>query len=105
MKVERIGKWTRPDGLSEPGRIVAAAIMQDDEVWIGRRPLRHHDIIREIVEVTGVKPVTGEQGFWTEDGYWLRRAPALMIALGHGQVEEGKTANGRQLPHRRCLSR
>ena len=95
MKVENLGKWTKPDPMGpEPGKIIAAAIRQDDEIWIGRR---HHEIIHEIAEVTGVKPVTGEQGFWTEDGWWLRRPAAMSVALMNGQVEQGKTTHPHDL--------
>ena len=73
---------------------MAAAILQDGEVWTGRR---HHEIIHEIVDITGVKPVTGEQGFWTDDGWFVRRVPALHIAAEHGQVVLGETMHKREL--------
>ena len=88
----RRGPYAQPKG--KPGQIVEAAILQDGEIWTGRR---HHEIIREINKETGIRPVTGEQGFWTDNGFWLRRPAAMAVAIQNGQVERGKTTHKRDL--------
>lgn len=54
-------------------------------------PNRHHDVIRHIVETTGVKTVDArdnDQGFLDESGrYWTRRQ-ALRIAQKEKQLLE-----------------
>ena len=92
--VENLGQYTMPEGFAEPGSITHSAILRDDEVWIGHR---HHNIIHAICEQTGKRPAKGEQGFWTEDGWFLRRVPALHIAADHGQVVLGETCTTREL--------
>ena len=42
-------------------------------------------------------PGGDDQGFVTECGRYVRRGPALAIAIEAGQVEEGKTINCRHL--------
>lgn len=42
-------------------------------------------------------PSGDAQGFVTECGRYVRRAPALMIAIRAGQVLEGRTINRREL--------
>lgn len=68
-------------------RIRSAAILQDGVIYIGRR---HNEIISEIVTSTGISPVTGEQGFVTENGEFVNRKRAARIAYESGQVKELK---------------
>jgi hypothetical protein len=68
-------------------RIKESAIIHKGVVWTGRR---HHNIIADIVSKTGDRPVTGEQGFVTEDGEFVNREDAAKIALSNGQVKELK---------------
>lgn len=71
--------------------IVAAAILQDGVVYAGiPGKERHHDVIRQIVERTGVKPVTGRQGFVDEKGNFMDRVAAGIHAEECGQVTVGK---------------
>ena len=67
--------------------IKESAIVQNGVVYTGRR---HHDVIRKIVEITGIKPVTGEQGFVTDDGVFVNREEAAKIALACGQITKLK---------------
>lgn len=65
------------------------AIKQDDTIYCLPKPFRHHDVIRTMVDVCKLpKPVTGEQGFMTNDGDFVDRKEALEIAFSCGQVEE-----------------
>jgi hypothetical protein len=75
-------------------RIVASAILQDGKVWTGKR---HHNCIREIVDKTGIRPVTGQQGFVTDESKFLSREEAMSLAIENGQVVEGKTHHKREL--------
>ncbi len=69
-------------------RIKEAAIKTDVKIWKGKS---HASIIADIVAATGVKPVTGEQGFMTEDGNFVSRTEAAEIALASGQVKSLRT--------------
>jgi len=71
--------------------ITAAAIKQNGCVYSGI-PFkeRHHDVIRQIVSVTKIKPVTGEQGFLDDNGNFLDRKKAAIHALSCGQIKELK---------------
>lgn len=67
--------------------ISAAAILQDGKVYTGKR---HHLIIRDIAEQTGIRPVTGRQGFVTSNGRFVGRKQAARIALQAGQITKLK---------------
>lgn len=67
--------------------IIEAAIMQNGKMYRG---LRHHMIIRQIVQETGIKPVDGEQGFVTDKGEFVSREDAAKIAIECGQIKELK---------------
>lgn len=71
------------------------AILFRDQVWSLPAPFRHHHIIRVIVDLDpSVTHVDGEQGFLDAKGRFLRRAPALTVALHNGQVKNGKIIGG-----------
>lgn len=72
-------------------RITAAAIVQDGQMFTGRR---HHEIISMIVRHMGIRPVTGKQGFVTNEGRFVDRKEAARIALEAGQVKELKSGSG-----------
>ena len=58
--------------------IVGVAIRHKGTVYRLTRPFRHHHLIRKMVEVDNVDPpVTGEQGFYTEECGFLTREEAL----------------------------
>jgi hypothetical protein len=78
-----------PKKILKSPHIVASAIKQGDKVYTG---IRHSEVIRAIVEATGIRPVTGEQGFVTDTGEFVDRKTALQIAISAGQVE--KSRNG-----------
>ncbi len=54
------------------------------------KPNRHHDCIRYAVQVLGLTPPIGagadQQGFYTAEGKYLRRAAALNHAQKHNQL-------------------
>ena len=73
-------------------RIKCAAIRYQGNIFEGES---HYSIFQRMRE-TGVcekMPGGDDQGFVTECGRYVRRAPALMIAIRAGQVIQGETEN------------
>lgn len=68
-------------------KIKEAAVVHRCQVFTGKR---HSDAIRKAVESTGIKPVIGAQGFVTEDGEFVDRKSAAVIAFKAGQIAEPK---------------
>lgn len=71
--------------------ITHVAIRFQGKVWSLPAPNRHHDVIRLIVEETGVEYVNAhgdDQGFLDESGRYLRRQAALLSAEANGQVKQ-----------------
>ena len=91
MVKEYIHPPSKPDYKvgTEPGRIVAAAVLKDGTVWTAKR---HCDIVLELAR-KGRRVYSVEQGFWTIDGWYIRREAALGCAIESGQVEMGKLIN------------
>lgn len=68
-------------------KIVAAAITYEGEVYTLPPPMRHHDVMRFMADDFGIaEPGRGEQGFLTDQGEFVRRKPAFMIAEHAGQL-------------------
>ena len=78
-------------------RIKQAAIRYKDKIYTGKNhaviglKMVHDDIC------SAPYPFGDDQGFITECGKYVRRAPALMIAIKAGQVEKGNTFHPKQL--------
>ncbi len=73
-------------------KITCVAIRFQGTVYSLPAPNRHNDVIRHIVETTGVDAVNvmGEdQGFLDETGRYLTRRQALGVAGREGQLKEG----------------
>ena len=68
--------------------IVAAAIRKDGKIYALPAPARHHTIIHKYK--LGMIPVD-DQGFIDSDHGYVRRGPALKIALLNKQIKEGAT--------------
>ncbi|UCG94500.1 MAG: hypothetical protein JSW13_01710 [Candidatus Aerophobus sp.] len=85
--------YKAPEG-TEPTKIVAAAVLQDGKVWAGRR---HFELIWQIKDDGGEYVSQDQQGFWTDDGRFVRRVAAMGIARESGQVVKGETINPREL--------
>jgi len=80
---------------TKPGRLVAAAVLRDGTVWTGER---HADIIMVMARAKCKLPIRGdEQGFWTEDGWFLMRDAALTHAVRIGQIVFEKLINKHKL--------
>lgn len=78
--------------------ITHVAILYQGKVYSLPAPNRHHDVIRKIVDETGVESVGyNEQGFLDDTGRWLRRKPALFVALEAEQVRDPANVRGGQL--------
>lgn len=67
--------------------ITHSAVWHCGHMFTGKR---HCDCIRAAVEATGKKPVTGEQGFLTDDLRFLTREAAAIHAISCGQIKELK---------------
>jgi len=78
-----------PDTSDTQETITDAAIQFDGNTYLGRR---HCQIIRDIVQKTGVKHVPGgkTQGFTTSTGRFVSREEAARIAQAAGQIKRLK---------------
>ena len=78
-------------------RIAFAAIRYGDSIYTGP----DHATIGQRMIKEGIcsppYPHGDDQGFLTNDGLYVRRAPALMIAIRSGQVKVGETINSKEL--------
>ena len=68
-------------------KIVKSAVMVNGLVYTGKR---HNDAIQAAVRETGIRPITGEQGFVTNTGRFVSRQEAAQIAFEAGQTKELK---------------
>ncbi len=72
--------------------ITHVAIRFQGKVYSLPAPNRHHDVIRLIVDQTGVKTVDAcddDQGFLIDGKRYCRRKPALRHAQECGQLKPG----------------
>ncbi len=70
--------------------ITHVAIRFQGRVWSLASPNRHHDVIRFIVDRTGVESVDvreDDQGFLIDGETYCRRKPALRHAQACGQLK------------------
>lgn len=67
---------------------VAIISYEDEVVWLPS-PNRHHNVIRYMVdELKHPIPITGLQGFVCENGTFLDRVCAKVVAISHSQLLE-----------------
>lgn len=84
--------------MYERTKLTHVAIRFRGVVYSLPAPNRHHDVIRHIVQQTGVDHVDGdEQGFLDEKGTFLNRRQALMSASLLGQLKPGTVVRGGRL--------
>jgi hypothetical protein len=86
--------------MSERTPITHVAIRFQGRVFSLPSPNRHHDIIRLIVEETGVKSVDtdeDDEGFLDASGRYLNRKQALVSAKLHGQIKDESKVRARML--------
>lgn len=79
--------------LKDSERIVAVASLFQGQLYTLPPPARHHDLVRLIAEKTGVAYVGGEtyvQGFIDQDGFFLRRKPAKLVAERANQILDNR---------------
>ncbi len=68
-------------------QIVGVAIKHSGDVHTLPKPNRHHHVIWHMVDEMNVPPpITGMQGFYTDEGDFLTREQALTLALRTGQI-------------------
>lgn len=82
----------RPIHLAVRPKITHVAIRFQGVTYSLPAPNRHHDVIRHIVETTGVSHVDShgdDQGFLDEGGRYLRRTQALHSAQLNNQLKSG----------------
>jgi hypothetical protein len=84
--------------MKELGKIVAAACLFEGKVYSAPPPARHDTVLRMIsdeLEAAGRSRVVRgeEQGFLTESGDFIRRKPAVHVAIEAGQITEPKWGN------------
>ena len=78
--------------------ITHVAIQFQGKVYSLPKPNRHHDVIRYIVEQTGVDTVDHTvQGFLDASGKFLTRKQALIHAEVNGQLREDRPIWANQL--------
>lgn len=51
------------------------------------KPLRHSDIIHALAAAGMNTPIQGQQGFLTDEGYFVNRTEAARLALEAGQTK------------------
>ncbi|CAB4134459.1 hypothetical protein UFOVP273_78 [uncultured Caudovirales phage] len=78
--------------------IIGVAIKYDGKIYSLPSPNRHHDVIRMIAQENGVG-IQGPdiQGFVDEEGYFLDRRQALVVAMHFDQVINPKSIRGERL--------
>lgn len=64
----------------------AAIRDHDGTVYSVPRPGRHHDVIKKMVQAGRPIPIRGEQGFLLDDGSFVDRKTARVIADTNGQA-------------------
>jgi hypothetical protein len=75
--------------MDSPERIDRAAVRCGDKVYSVPRPGRHHDILRVIFEANDpLLPLITlrDQGFVTDQGRFVSREEACVIARAAGQI-------------------
>lgn len=82
--------------LNLTSKIDRVAIIYNGVIYSLPRPNRHHDVIRHIHNETGAMNIRGEQGFMTDDGQFVGRGYARLIAERSGQLLP-RASEGREL--------
>jgi hypothetical protein len=80
--------------------ITHVAIRFQGRIYSLPSPNRHHDVIRKIVEETGVASIDGEerdQGFLDSNGMYLTRKQALLNAEKNDQLRPNRPVYHNQL--------
>lgn len=75
---------TTPSGETPP-RLVRATVRSGEVVHLG---WRHHQILQRMQALGCPKPGIDDQGFLDQDGHFIRRAPASVLAFRSGQTPE-----------------
>ena len=83
---------TIPEAAGE--RIVAAAMIYNGVTCSLPAPARHGDIINTIAKCVpeAMWPISGPQGFVTDQGHFVDRQRAMQIAIASGQMSLTKVA-------------
>ncbi len=67
--------------------IVGVAIKFNNTIHGLSKPNRHHDVIRHMADDLKLStPIRGEQGFYDDEGAFLNRYEARVVALKTGQI-------------------
>jgi hypothetical protein len=68
---------------TRPTRLVWSAVLQDGKIWTGKR---HGLIIPIVFGDTGKRVNQDQQGFLTDDGWFVSRKAGEQIAWESGQI-------------------
>jgi hypothetical protein len=84
--------------IRAPGKIIGVAIRINHIMVCLPKPNRHCDCAKYAVQVLGLpKPIGNgpddDQGFYTDQGYFLNRKAAKMIAIDNDQLIDIEDAN------------
>lgn len=82
--------------MSEPERIVAAALIAGGVICFTPAPGRHHHVIHALAKNRAGEMSHGDQGFVTNTGRFVDREEGLAIAKSAGQIIK-KNGNEREL--------
>jgi hypothetical protein len=68
------------------GRIIAAAIYMNGIIFWVPAPGRHNHVFALMRQYGLSQPYNEEQGFLTSTGWFIRRKPAVHLAIKEGQI-------------------
>ena len=69
--------------------IVGVAIKQNNTIYCLHKPNRHHDVIAHMINNMKVsRPISGQQGFYDEEGEFFSREEAREIVIKNGQCKD-----------------
>lgn len=76
---------------NKPCLCIEASAIRDTggKIWSLPRPARHHDVIHLMAESGLPTPIQGEQGFLTNEGTFVDRKVAAIVATAFGQLPNG----------------
>ena len=84
IPIKRNEEYVHPGTHPNPGKLIAAAVLQNGKIWTGRR---HSELIYQVSTDGGEYVTSRQQGFLAENGEFIMRRGAMEIAIKNGQVE------------------
>lgn len=72
-------------------KIIASAVKYDDLIFVLPKPARHYQIIHKMHSLGLPNESKRCQGFILDNGIFVNRKEAMIIAIQNGQVDENRT--------------